>query len=615
MNLPVDNVNICLLGCVSAGKSTILNALLCENLTQSKIKRTTMLPMAFVETQDKNTENNYKNISECIIKVNDKLIKDEELNSENLRKYSNISVYPINKLDLDISRKRNITIYDTPGLNDAKTKEIYYDYLEEIFCRFNIVVLIIDINSGTNTSDEIDMIDFVFEEINNNRTNNKHTKLIVVANKIDDMNLDTTTGELIFANDEYKEMYEQIETTINEKCEEYPEVQDNFIGIIPLCGLDAYLFRMIKSKNYNYKLTQSEIIRIGVSEHGNKFKMKKAEDQIKMVNNIIADIDFVDSMIKLSGFNVLNKAILECVNDGSNIFATENICYEINKIEEYDLYNFSKTYLEKIKLILKLKVINNDTYVNHMKETMTDVIEEFCTTFEECAEESFLFYNKYYDELILNNFNLYVDGNLSVLNMFEEIYGFDFSREYCTVELMTCCENNKSEYLVKLILNDVNHNLLEQSIVDFLKQLLKKFPKNKKLLDHILLEIIRQDTLLKNRMVKCYKTFSDEIMGIMDMIKKNTSKQVFNKFVKYVVMHILKIKSFDLQIASYLHYELTNEKIIKNWLNFVIVNNKSKISEKSFYSFDYETECLTTIEKFYLENWKEINNVNEMKSC
>ena len=39
---PIDNINIAIVGCVSAGKSTIMNAMFCQDFSQCKIKRTTM---------------------------------------------------------------------------------------------------------------------------------------------------------------------------------------------------------------------------------------------------------------------------------------------------------------------------------------------------------------------------------------------------------------------------------------------------------------------------------------------------------------------------------------------------------------------------------------------
>ena len=67
---PTENINIAILGCVSAGKSTILNAMFCQDLSQCKIKRTTMMPTAFVETQNKHETMSPDEINEAISSVN-----------------------------------------------------------------------------------------------------------------------------------------------------------------------------------------------------------------------------------------------------------------------------------------------------------------------------------------------------------------------------------------------------------------------------------------------------------------------------------------------------------------------------------------------------------------
>ena len=55
---PTNNINICIVGCVSAGKSTILNALFRQDFAQAKIKRTTMVPTVFVEVPDSDNSDN-----------------------------------------------------------------------------------------------------------------------------------------------------------------------------------------------------------------------------------------------------------------------------------------------------------------------------------------------------------------------------------------------------------------------------------------------------------------------------------------------------------------------------------------------------------------------------
>ena len=52
--VPSQNLNLCFVGCVSTGKSMLLNALFCEQLSQCKIKRTTMVPAIFIENEKEN---------------------------------------------------------------------------------------------------------------------------------------------------------------------------------------------------------------------------------------------------------------------------------------------------------------------------------------------------------------------------------------------------------------------------------------------------------------------------------------------------------------------------------------------------------------------------------
>ena len=136
---PSSNINLCIIGCVSAGKSILLNALFCDDISQSKIKRTTMKPIIFIEKKHE-IDIDYKSISETITKSNQEIIKltEETTTDLNLTLYNEL-VFDVAKIDINITDNM-LTIYDIPGLNDAKTKSIYYNYLENNFLNFNIII-------------------------------------------------------------------------------------------------------------------------------------------------------------------------------------------------------------------------------------------------------------------------------------------------------------------------------------------------------------------------------------------------------------------------------------------------------------------------------------------
>ena len=68
-SLPRISIKCAILGCVSAGKSTLVNAILVNKLSDTKIKRTTMLPQVYLECLSS------KNMNE-ILKQNNQVNND-----------------------------------------------------------------------------------------------------------------------------------------------------------------------------------------------------------------------------------------------------------------------------------------------------------------------------------------------------------------------------------------------------------------------------------------------------------------------------------------------------------------------------------------------------------
>ena len=92
------NTKFCLVGSVSAGKSTFLNSVFCKKLTQCKIKRTTMVPTRYIESETAvdTEEDIYRIVSE----KNDAIIKKTE-NGDKLNEadYKELE-FNVGKLDI-----------------------------------------------------------------------------------------------------------------------------------------------------------------------------------------------------------------------------------------------------------------------------------------------------------------------------------------------------------------------------------------------------------------------------------------------------------------------------------------------------------------------------------
>ncbi len=596
--LPIDNINICLLGCVSAGKSTILNTIICEDITQSKIKRTTMMPIALVETKNELLALNYDDINTQIQTLNDKIIKDTENGIKlNLSQYNNEIIFNIDKLDLKISKKHNITIFDMPGLNDARTKEEYYKYLDNNFTKFNIVIFVIDINSGLNTSDEMDILDFICKKIKHNNENGcKKTKFIVIANKIDDMNLNQETNKLEFANDEFEEMYNQIEKTILEKSNVF-NINDNFVKLLPLCGLDSYLFRMINAKGINYKMTKSQIIRIGVSEYGSKFKLKKIDEQKKLIKEFIADKKFVDNMIKLSGFEILNTTLLDCLNTNSDEFVLENIIFEIDKIQEFDLDDFDNSYLKAFQLVYKLKNFDIDNYEKYFKQYSKLMIDEFIEYVGlNCSD--FFEFNEAYEDLILFNIHKKINDESCLYDCFiqdlDTNYPIEFSNVLNSLIEHTILNSNNIFDIINVLLKELNDK-------NYFNTKNKHYNSIEYFLPMIFDKLFSENTLNKERSNELYKLH--KLFSIY--IKDDKIKELY---LRQMAMLVIINKSDVDIINTLIYFDMKGEKIIKNWINLVLSDKINTFNyTNAFRYLEIDSFVLSDIEQIYIDIYKKNN--------
>jgi predicted GTPase len=373
MELPIDNLNVCLVGCVSSGKSTILNTMFCEDLAQTKIKRTTMTPCIFIETEKKLAS--FENINKKIAETNNKLIKQSESSSKPKASDYKPLVFEVGKLDIDCcSKSKLLTIFDIPGLNDARTKKIYYDYLHNTFNVFNIVVFIVDINSGINTSDEVDILSFISEQTAIHK-NNKKIHTLVVVNKADDMQ--EVRGDELEIIGELKEMFDQVKQTVEEQYEKN-NIKDQLIGIIPICALDAYLYRMIQTKGSNFELKPEVVLKIGINEQGKKFSKLPVEQQNSEVKKIISNEKFIDEMIQLSGFSKFVSKLKNFLSDErSSKLVIDNLMQQYKKLTRLDTIIINNhDLLEHIyyydDLLTKIKLNDETKY----QELVNDIINE-----------------------------------------------------------------------------------------------------------------------------------------------------------------------------------------------------------------------------------------------
>ena len=412
MATPADNINICFVGGVSTGKSTALNSVFGKKLTQCHFKRTTMVPTVYIENSTDTS--NSEQIYETILHKNQEIIRKTEtpgVQTFSKDDYTEL-VFNVGKLDINIIENSFVNVYDIPGLNDPRTKSVYYEYLDTNFHKFNIIVFCVDIRSGLNTSDEFDILDFI---ANNTRmqgkTNGRNVFTLVVVNKADDMQFNVERDEVMVTG-ELKEMFEHVERIVTEEFRK-KEIADKLIGIIPLCALDAYLYRMVQKFGKDFILTPEQILKIGVNENGKKFSTLNPDVQRDKVYTILQDKTFIETMIKLSGFSQFEKMLQRFLLVAGKKIRIDNILYELRKLpaitrETFDTYSIIESYMSIHKGI---KTIDEDLFHTHVKEFVEVIVRLFTAKLEQISVVKSLikYYDKFVDSIMRPFFSDYYD--------------------------------------------------------------------------------------------------------------------------------------------------------------------------------------------------------------
>lgn len=349
-------INIAIVGAVSVGKSTLLNTLFVDQYTDTKMRRATALPQIYTES----TENFDEKIREKNAKINDEIMKITETTKIS---YSDIKeiYYRVPKIYDFIELKHKdiyLQIYDLPGLDDSKTSEVYMEYVEENFHKFDIVIYMIDIKNTINRSDEMKILEKILKGI----SENPMIKLIIIFNKCDEMQKinDTLTpidSEILENRNQAINMINSCVKKIDEKIE--------YKHITMSCE-DAYIYRMLH-RNPDVKLDAKYIDKFGFNEVG-KMTWKKTPDEDKMkVIKILFGSETCNygERIEMTGFNELKRLIASNLTEELQYeylmshIECELSCIDINEYKQPDKKQFEITDCDMYYIIDMFKAIRD----------------------------------------------------------------------------------------------------------------------------------------------------------------------------------------------------------------------------------------------------------------
>lgn len=471
------NINIGIIGCVSAGKTTLLNSLLLDNYSNMNIKRCTLVPHVYHEYYKKSQFKTAIEINKESSNKNEELLTKLEASSDYSLKQEDCTEiqFHIPKIkDLQFMKQTiDYTIYDIPGLNDGRTKQVYYDYLRSIFHKFDIILYVLDINSGLNTLDEMSVLKFLMNRAHHYKEQ-KTIQIIPIINKCDDMSMDS--GKLKCKSG-LMPNYDQIITTINEYKKKYC-LEETVSEPIPLSLKYSYIYRMINS-NPDFELSEQDKYSLGFYEMGKRFDRLGHQEQHDEIKRIVNNKKFIVEMIDLTGFNQLIATIKDILTvDNQYLFCYEKINNSIESImktvvSKDNIISLSQDFVANYKLNIRLNKIFDDYETNsiQIKSNLTKLYLNYKLTVDKKILNNIYEMKNIMEKLmpIISEYCPMVTTDYE--NIKYDVYSYyenDYQKEWNLVELLPiiskCYENDLSleqinKYAKEYILEYINKNI------------------------------------------------------------------------------------------------------------------------------------------------------------
>jgi GTPase SAR1 family protein len=336
------SVRVGIVGGVSAGKSTLLNAILNQQLSDTKIRRTTMVPQVYCETtlSDRLFDNTAHQIRQANREVNEAIQSDEhKLTHESCQPiyYHVPKMYDV----LNLVPGVRLDIFDIPGLNDAKTADIYLSYLDNQLPYLDVVLVVVDIKESFNTDGSVRVLDRIAQHAQAHPQ--RRLNVLVVANKCDDMEMedpsDPSSDDVKCTDDELKEMYHQVQQTVREKLLHVGNVEWE---VLPMSAEDSFVYRMIQSDSGEFHVDRLEaklLNRLGSTEFGrrrwNSFSDTQKHEELQ---SFLTDTN-VEDALKLSGFATLRTHLGRAVDAPRQYEIVKSVIeYRLSKLPQLETY-------------------------------------------------------------------------------------------------------------------------------------------------------------------------------------------------------------------------------------------------------------------------------------
>jgi GTPase SAR1 family protein len=323
-------IKIALLGNVSAGKTTVLNALFRDKFGEVSMKRTTAginyfriataTPTTEGTTSTSVADSPQKSPSQA--QAWSSLADDPRSATSTLKEITedNIKLRESNQVqekwfDIELPNElcsmrkdTKLVVVDIPGINEAGSGDKYTKCVKEKWATFDCVVVVMDGKQGVNSEEQVNLLNLVKENMDT-----KEVPVIILCNKVDDPDDEEQAGLIAEARLKVEEIFAVgcRETALRKVLESILRSQTSVFGqvspaFIPISAVHAFIRQSasLMSLEQFQGFDKEMIEKLGRDQIGRRRWNKLTEEEkIQETYEILSDPSEHEEGLKDSNFD------------------------------------------------------------------------------------------------------------------------------------------------------------------------------------------------------------------------------------------------------------------------------------------------------------------------
>jgi small GTP-binding protein len=328
------DINVAIIGNVSAGKSTLLNALLRAKYSEVSMKRTTAGINYFRLHKKKSTDSVLGGESEDANKLDppspdwkpapaSATLQQIAIDNGILRETDTIQEkYFDVELDecicSEIHPDVRLVLVDVPGINEAQTGAKYKDYLESKWRTFDAIIVVMDGKQGVNTDDQVNLLKLVqgYQSL-------RWQPVIILFNKVDDPEDEEQADMIAEASKEVERIFQvgdrcnALNSLLQPSTSDKISIKSHLPAFLPFSASHAYFHQTVSLLSFDefQKYDDKDLIEKYGREYIGRAKWKKLTNQqkVKAVYEIVNDPEMRQEGMEISNLVRLLQVFDKCV--------------------------------------------------------------------------------------------------------------------------------------------------------------------------------------------------------------------------------------------------------------------------------------------------------------